>query len=579
MKHIKFLRFILLPGLMFLTSCPKPVGEMLVKTGSVANILTTSADVSGEVVDLGEGATNYGHCYSTAPNPNTTSTKTEYSNPAVGGFTSAVTGLSPGTKYYIKAYLSRGKDVVYGTEITFTTASDQLPEVTTTDITGVTKTGAVSGGNVADEGGTPVVARGVCWSTATNPTVDGNKTTNGNGTGSFSSTITNLTAGTKYYVRAYATNSGGTAYGNELNFTTTPDAPTLPTVITAAVTSVTVSSAVCGGEVTNEGGAAVTARGVCWSTSINPDINGNKTIDGDGQGGFVSNLAGLIGNTTYYIRAYAINSVGPAYGNEHSFRTGAVLPSITTSVVSAITPTSAVSGGDISSDGGSEVIERGICWSTSQDPTIAGDHTVNGVGPGIFAGEMTGLTPGTTYYVRAYAINSIGTKYGNEVNFQTSAVIPTVATTAVTAITSSSASSGGNVTSEGGAEVTARGVCWSTNPDPTIADSKTTNGTGIGSYSSSLSGLSPGTTYFVRAYATNIAGTAYGEELNFKTAPVLPTLTTTAVTSITYNSAVSGGDVTNDGGAEVTARGVCWSTSQNPTIANSKTSDGAGPGG
>jgi len=578
MKTSKKIFFSFLIFSLFLSTCKEIEKEMLVTTGTVSNILITTADVSGTVLDLGGGATQHGHCYATTPNANVSGTKTELGTPPLGGFTSALTGLSAGTKYYIKAYISRGKDVVYGNEITFTTASDQLPVVTTADISGITKTGAVSGGEVTDEGGTPVTARGVCWSTATNPTVGGNKTTNGSGTGSFTSNISNLTAGTKYYVKAYATNSGGTAYGNELSFTTTPDAPTLPTVITAAVTSVTVSSAVCGGEVTNEGGASVTARGVCWSTSINPDIDGNKTIDGDGPGSFISNPSGLTGNTTYYIRAYAINSVGPAYGNELSFTTGAVLPSITTTAVTAITSTSATSGGDISSDGGSDVTARGICWSTSQDPTIAGDHTDDGGGTGIFISDMAGLTPGTTYYVRAYATNSIGTIYGNELNFQSGAVVPTVTTTAVTAITSSSASSGGNVTSQGGATVTARGVCWSTSPNPTTAESKTINGSGTGSYASSLTSLSPGITYYVRAYATNSAGTGYGDEFSFKTDPVLPTLSTTTVTSITYNSAVSGGDITGDGGAAVTSRGVCWSTVQNPTIANSKTIDGSGNG-
>jgi uncharacterized protein (TIGR02145 family) len=451
-------------------------------------------------------------------------------------------------------------------------------DLTTVAITGITKTGAVSGGDISSQGGTPISARGVCWSAAVNPTTDASKTINGTGTGIFSSNISGLTAGTKYYVRAYATNAGGTAYGNEIYFTTTPDVPTPPIVLTTAVTLVTVSSSASGGNVTNDGGAPVTSRGVCWSTSINPDINGNKTIDGNGTGSYTSNISGLTGNTTYYIRAYAINSAGTAYGNELSFKTGAILPTVTTAAVTSITALTASSGGDVTSDGGSSVTERGICWSIAQNPTIASSHTNEGNGTGPFLSSITGLTPGTTYYIRAYATSSLGTAYGNELSFKASPVIPSVTTAAVISITTNSAGSGGTVTSDGGATVTARGVCWSTSANPTILNSKTTDASGTGSYSSSITGLSPGVTYYVKAYATNSAGTGYGSELNFKTIPVVPTLTTTAVTAITYNSGSSGGNVTYDGGAPVTARGVCWSTSQNPTIANTKTSDGSGTG-
>jgi len=96
-------------------------------------------------------------------------------------------------------------------------------------------------------------------------------------------------------------------------------------------------------------------------------------------------------------------------------------------------------------------------------------------------------------------------------------VIPSVTTGDVTDITTTTATCGGNVTADGGAAVTARGVCWSTTQNPTTANSKTTNGTGLGTYTSNITGLSPNTTYYVRAYATNANGTAYGEQRTFKT--------------------------------------------------------------
>lgn len=119
--------------------------------------------------------------------------------------------------------------------------------------------------------------------------------------------------------------------------------------------------------------------------------------------------------------------------------------------------------------------------------------------------------------MRAYATNSIGTTYGNQITTKTLAVIPTLTTTAASSITSSSASSGGNITSDGGSTVTARGVCWSTNQNPTIIDSKTNDGANTGNFVSSISDLYPGTTYYTKAYATNGIGTNYGNQITLKT--------------------------------------------------------------
>lgn len=195
-----------------------------------------------------------------------------------------------------------------------------LPTIITTAASSVNISGATSGGNISNDGGAPVTARGVCWSKIPNPDVTGNHTTDGKGTGTFVSTITDLTSSTTYYLRAYATNSAGTAYGNELNFTTT-SAGTLPTVITAAINSITSATATSGGNVSADGGATVTARGICWSTSPAPDISGTHTTDGSGLGSFISNMSGLTSITTFYVRAYATNSVGTAYGNEINFTT------------------------------------------------------------------------------------------------------------------------------------------------------------------------------------------------------------------------------------------------------------------
>ncbi len=196
------------------------------------------------------------------------------------------------------------------------------------------------------------------------------------------------------------------------------------------------------------------------------------------------------------------------------------VPTLTTTAVFNITSNAATSGGNISDNYNSPVTARGICWGSDPTPTLSGNKTIDGVGIGPFESNMTGLSPGQIYYVRSYATNAAGTAYGSSLQFTTlgnQAQVPVLTTTAVTSITTSSAMSGGNISTDNGSSVTTRGVCWSTNPTPTINDSKTMDGTGIGSFQSNITGLAAEQTYYVRAYATNTAGTGYGSALQFVT--------------------------------------------------------------
>ncbi len=557
-----------------------------VTTSTVSNILATAATSGGNITSNGNGTVSArGVCWNTNGNPTLDNNLGHTINGSgTGEFVSNISGLTDNTTYYIAAYATNEKGTSYGEVFEFTTLEIVVPEVTTANASNLTMYSALSGGNVTGDGNGIITARGICWSTNSNPTIADNHTSDGSGTGVFESNITGLTPTTQYYARAYATNSAGTAYGNEISFTTLSNA-ILPSVITSEAINITQTNATGGGNVTSDGGGTVSARGICWSTLSNPSLSDNYTTDGNGIGTFTSNIAGLTQNTTYYIRAYATNGEGTAYGNQVSFITLAdpVLPSVTTDAITNITQTTANSGGNVTSDGGAEVSARGVCWSsTNVYPDLNASHSTDGSGTGEFTSLLTDLTPNTFYYVRSYATNGVGTTYGNTQMFTTlnTVTIPTVTTAEATNITQTEATTGGTVHADGGADVTARGVCYSTTSNPTLSNTHTTNGTGLGAFVSLLTSLTPNTQYYVKAYATNSEGTAYGNEITFITLSdiSLPTVTTDEATNITQTTATSGGNVTDDGGADVTARGVCWSISNNPTLADSYTTDGNGTG-
>jgi len=202
----------------------------------------------------------------------------------------------------------------------------------------------------------------------------------------------------------------------------------MPVVVTSPVTYISTTFATSGGAIPSDGGAPVTARGVCWSTATAPTIADAKTTDGAGSGAFVSQVTGLTTGATYYLRAYATNDPGTAYGEEFSFKTldSLTTPMVTTAKVSAIMVKSAKGGGTVTEWGGSDVIARGICWNLTGDPTIADNKSESGTGIGTFTGSIFPLTASTVYYVRAYATNATGTGYGQVDSFTTQAPAPAV---------------------------------------------------------------------------------------------------------------------------------------------------------
>ena len=196
---------------------------------------------------------------------------------------------------------------------------------------------------------------------------------------------------------------------------------------------------------------------------------------------------------------------------------------IVTGEVSEITPSSARASGAVVTDGNPVITERGFVYGTTSNPTIDASKVSAGSGKGVFSAVLTTLTPGTTYHVRAYATNTAGIAYGENRTFTTGTTLPALTTTAPTSVSAVSVTSGGNITSDGGTAITSRGICWNTTGTPTLADNKTSDGTGAGNFSSTLTGLNSNTKIFIRAYATNSIGTTYGNQIEVSTLKTIPT--------------------------------------------------------
>ncbi len=382
------------------------------------------------------------------------------------------------------------------------TAMISAPTVTTTTPSSITTTTASSGGNVTSDGGASVTARGVCWSTLANPTTGNNHTSDGTGTGSFTSSLTGLSPSTQYHVRAYATNSAGTGYGSDLTFTTGT-----PTGVVDYPGAVWVAGVPSG----NYAAASRIASDIRWivihTTESSADfaiqwfqnsasgVSAHYLVRRDGS------IVQLVRDRdiAYHAGNWAYNQ--RAIGIEHERYTGAEVTTAQYAASSQLTQwLCAQYAADV-------VFPAGIAPA---DPAaslgIIGHNQVPDPSNPSLGGGADHHTDPTNWDWNYYK-SLLGV-----------VTTPTVTTTIPSSITTTTATSGGNVTSNGGAAVTACGVCWSTSANPTTGNSHTSDGTGTGTFTSYLTGLAPSTLYHVRAYATNGAGTGYGSDLSFTTA-------------------------------------------------------------
>jgi hypothetical protein len=460
-----------------------------------------------------------------------------------------------------------------------------LPELITLSVNGTTSTSAIFNGTVTNAGAPPYTERGFVYSTSAQPVIGNNSeklTAAVNSQSDFSVTVTGLSSNTKYYVRAYATNTAGTAYGNDITFDTEGVRTTLST---SAATNIGSSSATLHGAITVEGSPAYTEKGFCYSKTGDPTIANNKIIVSGPT--YSAEITDLEYQTTYYVRAYAIQNGQPVYGNTVDFTTVWTQTQLSTSGVTGIAASSATFNGVITDAGSPAYTEKGFCYSKTGDPTIANNKII--VSGSTYSAEITDLEYQTTYYVRAYAIQNGQPVYGNTVDFTTVWVQTQLSTSGVTGIAASGATFNGTVTNAGSPSYTERGFVYGTANPPAVSDNKVTvSGYGVtGNYTKNITGLNSGVTYYVRAYAVQNGEAVYGNTVDFTTVD-LPAVSTEAVTGLTpvlsfgiilsWNVTFNG-NITHAGSPAYTERGFCYDFYMNPTVSNNKkTVSGNGTG-
>ena len=266
-------------------------------------------------------------------------------------------------------------------------------------------------------------------------------------------------------------------------------------------------------EVVSDGDSEITERGFCYGKAGGA-LDGQLLVE-DGEP-FIGELPDLLPSTAYVCKAFAGNEAGRGYSDLFSFTTMSdTIPLVDTYTVTDITYCSAVTSGQVLSGGGQTVEERGICYGTEPLPTIDGMHVPLGSGAGAFECQLTDLLPDTKYYFRAYAVCTKGVYYGVQLVFATKVLPMAVRTISVSDVTGSRVKGEGEVIRDGGLEVTECGFCWSTEHNPTIEGLHIKASVGMGTFSYYFSGLEKGQTHYVRAYAVNGEGVAYGDELEF----------------------------------------------------------------
>ncbi len=320
-----------------------------------------------------------------------------------------------------------------------------------------------------------------------------------------------LSPGENTTVLAISTNNGS----NEITIKATSASGNPPTVSISPVSNITATSVLCQGQIQNTNGSNVTDCGFCYGTSSSPTLNDNCIRLGPKTGAFSFTLVNLEHNTTYYVRAFATSVLGTGYSSVITFTTVSGLPICGSTTITNLDPATARGQSSATSTNGSNIIEKGLCWSANHTPTINDLSVSSGDGDGTITGYLSDLQPNTTYRVRSYATSAFGTSYGPEIIFTSLSGIPTV-TTKVATLSGNEIITGGNVIDDAGSVLQEMGVCYGTSPNPDISSSfqhTVDDCCNIGEFTSYIPKPSYSGYIYIRAYANTRYGTGYGNQV------------------------------------------------------------------
>jgi peptidoglycan hydrolase-like protein with peptidoglycan-binding domain/sugar lactone lactonase YvrE len=446
-----------------------------------------------------------------------------------------------------------------------------VPTLTTTTASNITMTSATLNGAITADGGASSTVEGFNYGTTMSYGLIASSS-GIFGVGSFNAAVTGLTCNTTYHFQAYADNSAGigTSTDQTFNTSTCSGSTTAPTVSTSAATSVSTSSIIFNGAITATGGANALQSGFVYGTSSSlTSVIATTTLGAQtGTATLNQTLSGLIANTTYYFEAYATNSAGTSFGSILSTTTlanaSSTAATVSTNVATNIASSSATLNGAIVSTGGASTTQSGFAFGTSSSLTGSG-VTISGLGSqtgdASFLQNLTGLSPYSTYYFRAYAVNANGTSTGSILSFITLSTAPTVTTQAPTANSGSAFTANGTLSATGGQNASIEGFAYGT----TTAYGATTTSSGsfgTGTLSQAISGLLCSTTYHVVAYAANSGGTSYGGDQTVTTQScTVPAVSVSSASNVGQTFATLNGSIASDGNASSTLEGFVWGTS------------------
>jgi phosphodiesterase/alkaline phosphatase D-like protein len=534
---------------------------------------TVNAKGDSTVVTFEYGLTAaYGTTVTASQSPVTGNTSTAVSR--------TISGLTSNTTYHFRVKAVNGSGTTYGADLTFYTDASGGPTATTNAATNVGNTGATLNGTVNANGNSTTVTFefGPDASYGRTFTADQSPVTGTTNT-AVSFNVSSLATNTTFHYRVVAQNSSGTAYGADATFTTS--APT-PTVTTNAATAVTADSATLNGTVNANGDSTIVTFEYGTTTSYGSTVTADQSpVSGSSDTAVSADITGLAPNTTYHYRVKGQNSSGTSDGADMTFTTNASPPTVTTNAATAVTATSATLNGTVNANNASTTVTFQYGTTTSYGTTVTADQSpVSGTSDTAVSVDITGLIPNTTYHYRVVGQNSGGATDGADMTFTTDKIAPTVTTNAATNIGAESATLNGTVNANNDSTTVTFEYGTTTSYGTTVTAAQSpVSGSSDTAVSADITGLIPDTMYHYRAVGQNSAGTTYGADMTFTTLPPQkPTVTTAPVTKIGFHTAKSGGNVTDEGASPVTARGVVWSTSPNPTLADSFTVNDYGPG-